>query len=52
MIHLFFLVLACVLFLLAGFGVSPQPPSRYNLVWFGLAALTLSELLPLIFGGR
>jgi len=38
-IHLIFLILAFLLFLLAGFGVSY---GRLNLGWLGLASLTLA----------
>lgn len=45
-LHLIFLVLAFVLFLLAGLGVltpvQPPPQSRWNLGWLGLAFLTLA----------
>jgi len=42
--HLFLIVLALVLFLLAGFGV---PSGRFNLVAFGLAAWLLAISWPL-----
>ncbi len=38
---LILLITALVLFLLAGFGT----PTRFNLIGFGLAALTLAVLL-------
>ena len=41
-IHLFLIVLALVLFLLAGLGI-PNPP-RFNFGWFGLFFLTLAEI--------
>lgn len=46
---MFFLILALVLFLLAGlFSCFPNPPvSRVDLIAFGLAAMVASEL----FGG-
>jgi hypothetical protein len=39
---MFLLVLALVLFLLAGLGV---PSSRYNLIGFGLATLTVVAMI-------
>jgi hypothetical protein len=42
MISLILLVAAFVLFVLAGIGL---PPSRYNLIGFGLACWVLSEIL-------
>lgn len=45
---LLLLVLACVLFGLAGLGVPYSPPPstyRYNLVAWGLACMTLAEIL-------
>lgn len=44
-LHLIFLVLAFVLFVLAGLGVGTPPippPARWNLGWLGLAFLTLA----------
>jgi len=41
------LVLALVLFLLAGFGV---PASKFNLGWLGLAALTGASMVGTIGG--
>jgi hypothetical protein len=42
-IHLFLIVLALVLFALAGLGV-PSPP-RFNFLGWGLFCLTLSQMI-------
>jgi cell division protein FtsW (lipid II flippase) len=45
MISLILLVFGFVLFVLAGLGIpAPVPPSRYNLIAFGLACWILAEI--------
>lgn len=46
MFSLILMVFGFVLFVLAGLGIpGPNPPSRFNLVSFGLACWVLAEIL-------